>query len=147
MLMRTLMPWTGVPGVRREMDRLLERFLEPEWGDFPMLGEWTPRLDVSETKDALLVKAEIPGIDQKDIHVTLQENVLTIAGEKKQESEEKDERHHRIERGYGAFTRSVRLPASVDGSKVDAKFKNGLLTVTLPKTTVAKGTTVPVKAE
>jgi len=146
--MRMLMPWTGMPGARREMDRLLERFLEPEWADLPMaLGEWTPRLDVSETKEAFVVKAEIPGIDQKDIHVTLQENVLTIAGEKKQEVEEKDERHHRIERSYGTFTRSVRLPASLDGAKVDAKFKNGLLTVTLPKTAVAKGTTVPVKAE
>ena len=67
--------------------------------------------------------------------------------DKKQEKEEKDERHHRLERSYGAFTRSVRLPVAVDGSKVDAKFKNGLLTVTLAKAPGAKGTTVPVKAE
>ncbi len=109
-----------------------------------------PSLDVSETKEAVVVKAEIPGMDPKDIHVTLQENFFTINGEKKQEKEEKeekDERHHRIERSYGAFTRSVRLPVAVDASKVDAKFKNGLLTVTLAKAPGVKGTAVPVKAE
>ena len=145
--MRSLMPWTGTPGLRREMDRVFDRFFEPEWSDFPAVGEWAPSLDVSETKDAVIVKAEIPGIEPNDIQVTLQENFLTIKGEKKQEKEEKDERHHRIERSYGAFTRSVRLPVTVDTAKVDAKFKNGLLTVTLPKTPSAKGTTVPVKAE
>src|SRR5262249_18708555 len=86
----------------------------------------------------------------KEIQVTLQENLLTIKGEKKHEKhekEEKDERHHRVERSYGAFTRIVRLPVAVDGSKVDAKFKNGLLPVPLPKPPGAKGTTVRVKAE
>jgi HSP20 family protein len=149
--MRSLMPWTGMTGLRQEMDRLFDRFFEPQWAEFPAtLGDWVPTLDLTETKDALVVKAEVPGMDPKDINVSLQENFLTIKGEKKQEKEEKDEkdeRHHRIERSYGAFTRSVRLPVGVDGSKVDAKFKNGLLTVTLPKTPGAKGTTVPVKAE
>jgi HSP20 family protein len=129
------------------MDRLFDRFLGPEGGELSAtLGEWVPSLDVSETKEAVVVKAEVPGTDPKDIHVTLQENFLTINGEKKQEKEEKDERHHRIERSYGAFTRSLRLPVAVDASKVDAKFKNGLLTVTLTKAPGAKGTAVPVKA-
>jgi HSP20 family protein len=146
--MRSLMPWRGMPSPRHEMDRLFDRFFDPEWGEFPTaLGDWEPRLDVSETKDAFVVKVEIPGMDPKDIQVSLQENFLTIKGEKKQEKEEKDERHHRVERSYGAFTRSVRLPVAVDGSKVDAKFKNGLLTVTLPKAPGTRGTTVPVKAE
>jgi HSP20 family protein len=137
-----------MPGLKREMDRLFDRFFEPDRGEFPAtFGEWAPSLDVSETKDAIVVKVEIPGMEPKDIQVTMQENVLTIKGEKKQEKEEKDERHHRIERSYGAFARSVRMPVGVDDSKVDAKFRNGLLTVTLPKTPAAKGTTVPVKAE
>ena len=106
-----------------------------------------PNLDLSETKEALTVKVEIPGMDSKDVQVTLQENVLTIKGEKKEEKESKDERYHRVERNYGAFARSVRLPVGVDGSKVEARFKNGVLTVTLPKTPGARGTTVPVKAE
>jgi HSP20 family protein len=142
------MPWPGTASLKQEMDRLFNRFIEPEWGEFPAaLGEWAPSLDLSETKDALVAKVEIPGMDPKEIEVSLQENLLTIKGEKKQEKEEKDERHHRVERSYGAFTRTVRLPVAVDGSKVDAKFKNGLLTVTLPKTPGAKGTTVPIKAE
>ena len=104
-------------------------------------------MDISETKDSLVVKVEVPGMDQKDIRVSLQENLLTITGEKKQEKEEKDERYHRVERAYGAFTRGVRLPVGVDASKVSAAFKNGLLTVTLPKTPAAKGATIPIKGE
>jgi HSP20 family protein len=102
------------------MERLFDRFVEPRWDEFPTaLGEWAPSLDLSETKDAFVVKVDIPGMDATDIQVSLQENFLTIKGEKKQEKEEKDERHHRVERSYGAFTRSVRLPVAVDGSKVD----------------------------
>jgi HSP20 family protein len=104
-------------------------------------------MDISETKDSLIVKVEAPGMDQKDIEISLQENLLTIKGEKKQEKEEKDERYHRVERSYGAFVRSVRLPVAVDGGKVSATFKNGLLTVTLPKTPAAKGTPIPIKGE
>src|SRR5262245_60506399 len=77
--MRTLMPWTGAPSLKREMDRLFERFLEPDWSGFPAAaGEWMPSLDVSETKEALTVKVEIPGMDPKDVQVMLQENVLRI---------------------------------------------------------------------
>jgi len=102
---------------------------------------------VSETNESVVVKMEVPGIDAKDIHVSLQENILTVKGEKKQEKEDKDERYHRVERSYGAFTRTMRLPVAVDGSKVAAGFKNGLLTVTLPKAPGARDTTIPVKAE
>ncbi|HET7876339.1 MAG TPA: Hsp20/alpha crystallin family protein [Methylomirabilota bacterium] len=145
--MRAMMPWTGMANLKQEMDRLFDRFFDVKFEDFPALGEWAPSLDISETKDALIVKVEIPGMDPKDVQVSLQENLLTIKGEKKQEKEEKDEHYHRIERSYGAFTRSVRLPVGVDGSKVNATFKNGLLAVTLPKTPTAKGTTIPIKAE
>jgi HSP20 family protein len=134
-------------GLKGEMDRLFDRFFEPRWEDVPALGEWAPSLDLSETKDAFVVKAEVPGMDPGDIQVALQENLLTIKGEKRQEKVDKDERYHRVERTYGAFTRMLRLPVAVDGSKVDAKFKNGLLTVTLPKAPGTKGTTIPVKAE
>ena len=145
--MRSLMPWSGTTSFRKEMDRLFDRLFEVRGDELPALGEWAPDMDVSETKDAIVVKAEIPGLEPADIQVSLQENTLIIKGEKKREKEEKDERYHRIERSYGAFTRTVRLPVTVDGSKVDAKFKNGLLTVTLPKAPGAKGTAIPVKAE
>ena len=142
-----LMPWTGFGNTKHEMDRLFDRLVATKWDDFPTLGEWCPTMDISETKDSLVVKVEVPGMDQKDIRISLQENLLTITGEKRQEKEEKEERYHRVERSYGAFTRGVRLPVAVDGGRVVATFKNGLLTVTLPKTLAAKGTTIPIKSE
>jgi HSP20 family protein len=78
--------------------------------------------------------------------VSLQDGVLTIKGEKHAEKEEKDKRHHRVERSYGAFVRSIRLPAAVETGKVTATFKDGVVTITLPKASEAKGTTIPVKA-
>lgn len=144
--MRALAPWAPLTSFKQEMERLFDRFVEPRWDAFEAAGEWAPKLDISETKDTVVVKAEIPGVEQKDIEVSLQEGVLTIKGEKRQEKEEKDERHHRVERSYGAFMRSVRLPATVEGEKVAASFKSGVLTVTLPKAPAAKGTTIPVKA-
>ena len=145
--MRALAPWTGTDVFKREMDRLFDRFFEPRWDEFELVGEWAPRVDVSETKDAVVVKAEMPGMEQKDINVELENQVLTIKGEKHQEKEEKGEKLHRMERSWGAFSRSFRLPAAVEGGKVNATFKNGILVVTLPKAPTAKGTTIPVKAE
>jgi len=144
---RNLMPWTGMASLKEEMDRLFDRFGAPRWPEVFGAGEWSPSLDVSETKDALVVKLEVPGLDPADITLELQENILTIKGEKKQEKEEKDERYHRVERTYGTFARSVRLPVAVDGARVVATFKNGLLSVTLAKTAAAKANPIPIKAE
>lgn len=144
--MHALTPWTGMTGLRKEMDRLFERFLEPAWTEMPTLGEWSPKVDVTETKDTVTVKAELPGVEQPDIAVSLRDNVLTIKGEKAAETEEKDKRYHRVERSYGTFTRAMRLPADVDGSKASASFKDGVVTIILPKAPEAKGTTIPVKA-
>src|SRR5215472_16863160 len=108
--MRNLMPWTGMTSLKSEMDRVLDRFFEPKWEEYAAVGEWAPSLDLSETKEAFVVKAEVPGMDSQDLQVSLQENLLTIKGEKRQERDEKDERYHRVERNYGAFSRSVRLP-------------------------------------
>jgi HSP20 family protein len=113
----------------------------------PAVGDWAPSLDISETKDSLVVKIEVPGIEQNDIQISLQENLLTIKGEKRYERADNEERYHRVERAYGMFLRSIRLPVAVDDSKVTATFKNGLLTVTLPKTPAAKGTTIPIGRE
>jgi HSP20 family protein len=128
------------------MDRLFDRFLEPAWSEMPTLGDWSPTVDVSEDKDAVTVKAELPGVEQKDIAVSLQDGMLSIKGEKRAEKEEKDKRYHRVERSYGAFYRSIQLPSTVDTGKVSATFKDGVVTITLPKAPEAKGTTIPVKA-
>jgi HSP20 family protein len=144
--MRTLAPWGG--NLRREMERFFYRFVEPGGEPFEtMAGDWVPMLDVAETNEAMVVKAEMPGVDPKDIEVTLMGDLLTLKGDREKATEEKEERYHRMERTYGAFLRSVRLPMAVDGSTVTATFKNGLLVVTLPKTPAAKGTFIPVKEE
>jgi len=141
--MRTLFPETGMTTFRKEMDRLLDRFWDGD--ETPAVGVWSPKLDLSESKDALMIKAEVPGIEPKDIQLTLENGVLTLQGEKHQEMEHKDERFYRTERNYGSFVRSIRLPVNVDGAKVNATFKNGLLTIMLPKTAEARGTTIPIK--
>lgn len=145
--MNALTPWTGLTGLKQEMDRVFDRLFEPH-GDAPStFGDWMPKLDVVETKDAVVVKTEVPGVVPEDIHVSLEHDVLVIKGEKTREKEEKDERYHRVERSWGSFARTVRLPAPVDASKAGAAFTNGLLTITLPKTAAAKGTPIPVKAQ
>jgi HSP20 family protein len=133
--------------LRKELERLLDRFWDFEMPELPTMGEWMPKVDLAENKEALVVKAEIPGIEPKEVSLTLQDQVLTIKGEKKEEKEEKGERHYRAERAYGAFARSLRLPVPVDGSKVTATFRNGLLTITLPKAPGARGTMIPIKVE
>jgi HSP20 family protein len=123
--------------MRDEMDRMFERF---EFG-FP---RWptrlsreaaltVPELDIRENANAIVVEAELPGVDEKDVTVTLAHGVLTIKGEKKQEKEEQGESYHVTERSYGAFERAVRLPDTVDDTKVEAKFEKGVLKVTAAK--------------
>ena len=146
--MRALTPWTGLTAMKREMDRVFDRFWGGDAVGLPAFGTWSPTLDVAETADAVVVTAEIPGMDPENVHVSLQDrDILTLKGEKRQEKEEKNERYYHAERSYGAFARSVRLPVAVDGSQAIATFKNGVLTVTLPKGPEAKGTTIPIKAE
>jgi HSP20 family protein len=140
--MRTLAPWGG--NLRREMERFFDRFAAPVWEPFEMVaGDWAPMLDVSEAKDAMVVTAEVPGVDPKEIEIALTGDLLTLKGEKEKAKEEKEEHYHRVERTYGTFLRTIRLPMAVDGSKVTATFKNGVLVVTLPKTPAAKGTMIP----
>lgn len=129
-----LEPHRELNRMRRQMDNLWDSIFETRptgfetWG-----GEWLPSLDLSETKDEFVVKAEIPGIEAKDIDISLSGGTLTIKGEKKQEKEEKDENYHCVERNYGSFSRSVRLPGQVQGNKVKASYKDGVLRVALPK--------------
>jgi HSP20 family protein len=130
---------------RREMDRLFDRFWEDDGENLPAYREWVPSIDFSETSDAYMVRIEIPGMEPKDVQVTLQDGVLTVKGEKKEETRGKDERFYRLERTWGMFSRSLRLPAPVEGAKVNAVFKNGLLTVTVPKAPEARASNIPIK--
>jgi len=141
-------PFRELERMRREMDRLWDSFFEERpRRKMEELGEWGPSLDLSETKNDLIVKAEVPGIDPKDIDISLDKDILTIKGEKKQETEEKEENYHFIERTYGALARSIRLPREVQSDKINASYKNGVLRVTLPKSEEAKKKEIRIKVE
>jgi HSP20 family protein len=141
-------PFRDMERMRREMGRLWDSFFEERpRRKVEEVGEWFPSLDVSETKNDLVVKAELPVLDPKDIDISLSDCVLTIKGEKKQGKEEKEENYHLIERSYGSFTRSVRLPGDVQSDKITASYKNGVLKVTLPKSEEAKKKEVKIKVE
>jgi len=141
-------PFRELERMRREMDRLWDSFFEGRPSrKVEEVEEWSPTLDVSETKNDLVVKAEIPGIDPKDIDISLANEMLTIKGEKKQEKEEKEENYHLIERSYGSFARTIRLPREVQSDKISASYKNGILKVTLPKSEEAKKKEIKIKVE
>ena len=142
-----LIPWRPsgeLSALQREMNRLFEQFFgEPPGLDIAN-GGWTPRLEMAEMRDSLTVKAELPGLEAKDVDVAISGDTLTIKGEKKQDHEDKDETHYLMERTYGAFSRMVRLPAPVAADKTKATFKNGVLTISLPKTEAAKQKAIPI---
>ena len=145
-----LMPWKpfGVLGsARNEMDSLWSRLLR----DAPSTGifteEWLPSVNISETKKNFIVKAELPGLDAKDVTVSLSGDLLIIKGEKKRDEEEKDEHHHFVERYSGSFQRSFQLPTSVMGDKVEAIFDKGVLKVTIPKAEEAEKKEIEIKVK
>lgn len=145
-----LMPWRPfgeLSSIRREMDRLWNRVFGETSLARTFAEEWSPRMDLSETKDNLVVKAEIPGVEAKDVNVNITGNVLTIRGEKKKEEEEKDEQRHYVERYHGSFQRSFQLPANVKTDKIEATFDKGILQVTLPKTEEAKKKEIEIKVK
>jgi HSP20 family protein len=111
------------------------------------LGDWAPCLDLTETRDSLIATVEAPGMEQGDIAISVQESALTIKGDKRRETIGDEERYHRVERASGVFLRRVRLPLPVDASRATATFRNGLLTVRLPKARAAGRATVPVRTE
>lgn len=108
-------------------------------------GRWAPALDVTESDGSWVLTVELPGARREDVSVEVHENVLTIRGEKKCEREEKEERRHYVERSYGSFSRSLRLPAQVDPERIRATFQDGVLTVEVPKTEAQKPRTIDIK--
>lgn len=104
-----------------------------------------PAFDISETEKEYVITGEIPGIDVKDLDVTLSDGRLTIKGEKKQEKEEKDENYHRVERHYGSFQRSFGIPENIETDKLEATYKDGILKLTLPKSEVREAKKIEVK--
>jgi HSP20 family protein len=140
-------PFGELGSVRKEMDELWNRFFRESPFFRRVAGEWAPSMDVSETKDSLVLKAELPGMEAKDVKISISGDLLTIKGEKKKDVEEKDEHRHYEERYYGSFQRSFRLPVNVKKDKVDATFDKGVLKITLPKTEEAKEKEIEIKVK
>jgi HSP20 family protein len=109
------------------------------------VAEWSPLVDIVEDEKEYRIKAELPAMKKEDVRLTVENEVLTISGERKYEQEEKGEKHHRIERAYGSFVRSFSLPEDADGSKVTADYKDGVLHVHLPKSEKAKPKSIEIK--
>ncbi len=108
------------------------------------LRAWTPAVDIFENDNNIVLKAELPGVDPKDVEVRVEDSTLYLKGERKFEKEVKEENYHRIERSYGSFARSFSLPGTIDSEKVQAEYKDGLLTLTIPKREEAKPKTIKI---
>jgi len=135
-------PFRNLVTVQDRMNRIFEeafrgapRGTEEEWA---LGGAWAPAVDIYEHEGNLVLKAELPGIDLKDVDVQVENNVLTLRGERKFDAEVKREEYHRVERAYGTFSRSFTLPNVIDTAKIKAEFKEGVLRVTLPQREEAK---------
>lgn len=127
-------------GLRVFQDSLSRLFSEPA------SRPWSPAVDISETENELILKADVPDIDAKNVSIQLENGTLTLKGERRFEEEKNGHKgFHRIERSYGSFVRAFSLPDTVDGDKVKADYKNGVLTITLPKKEVAKPKTINVE--
>ena len=134
-------PFTTNANTLGALEDTLNRFFTAPVASRP----WTPPVDIIETELELILKADVPEMTEKDIAISIEKGTLTIKGERKFEKKDDTAGYHRIERGYGAFARSFGLPETVDPEKVSAAYKNGVLTVTLPKMEVAKPRTIEVK--
>jgi HSP20 family protein len=157
-LMFDLIPWRRreVGGARersavdlwREMDNLFDRFFgEAGWPERAVEKTFAPAFDISETDNEFVVRAELPGVDPKEVDINLTGDRLTIKGEKNDEKEERAENFHRVERSFGSFTRSFQLPCEVKEEEIKAEYKNGVLELKLPKAEEVKRKTVKVEVK
>jgi HSP20 family protein len=139
-------PFRELEDVSNRLNRIFGQSLARSESGQNMLAvaDWAPSVDISETDSAYLIKGEIPGVKKEDVKVTIQDGMLTIQGERRQEKEEKGKKFHRIECSYGSFARSFRVPSDADENSVKAEFKDGMLNVTLAKSEKAKPKSINV---
>lgn len=141
-------PWSPFRDFGWPFGRLFDELLGERWVPWTpatTMGRWTPALDLHENDNAYVVTVELPGAKREDIHVEVHENVLTIRGEKRSERESSSEKRHYVERCYGSFSRAFTLPAGADTDRIQATFKDGVLTVEIPKTEQKKPKQVDIK--
>ncbi|HLY60293.1 MAG TPA: Hsp20/alpha crystallin family protein [Terriglobia bacterium] len=138
-------PFRDLLTTQDRFNRLFNHTFSNVFGDGDgKLGAWSPAVDIFETEQSLVLKAELPGIDPKDVEVRVENNTLFLKGQRKFENEVKEENYHRIERSYGSFTRTFALPGTVNAENVSADYKGGILTLTLPKREEAKPKSIKI---
>lgn len=143
-------PFDAFLGAQADLNRRFQRgwMRAPNTeGSLMESGAWAPAVDIYETGGALVVEAELPGAEVKDIDVSVEDGVLSIKGERRQDKELKEENYYRVERAWGMFQRAIRLPADVDAEKVKASLDNGVLKISVPKTEPKKAKAIPVRVE
>ena len=138
-------PFSGLAAGQSQFDRFLREAFSPALGG----GEastrtWAPPVDIYENGDSLVLKAELPGVNPDEVEIRVEDNTLYLKGNRKFENEVKEQNYHRVERSYGTFTRTFSLPNSVDADKVGASYKDGILTLTMPKKEEAKPKTIKI---
>ena len=137
----------------RDFENLFDRYSKtlnwpkPANQEVMTTGDWAPRVDITENETEFMIKADIPEIKKEDIKISVDDGIVKISGERKQEKEEKNKKFHRVERFYGNFMRSFILPDNIDETKIDASFKDGVLNLKLPKTDKAKPKAIEVKVK
>jgi HSP20 family protein len=136
----------GLQRLNRILDEAFAGLPFPEQGGNILTASWVPPTDVSEDTDSIQISMELAGVDPNDVRISLENNILTIRGEKRQEDEQDDDRVHRIERIYGMFQRTFVLPNTVDADRIEARYENGVLTVRIPKSERARPREIPVTA-
>jgi HSP20 family protein len=147
MYLSTLKPYRSSGSIRNEIDNLLHEFFGGPIHTGPLAGEWIPPADISETEERVFIKSELPGIEEKDIELSLCGNMLTLRGEKKHEKEEEDENHYLGDRYYGSFRRTFQLPADIDQDKAEATFEKGVLKISVPKMEESKSKKIEIKVK
>lgn len=141
-------PFRDLMTLQERMNRMFDesfRGARAAGDDWALGGSWAPAVDIYEREGNIVLKAELPGIDSKDVDIRLENNVLTLRGERKYDNEVKQESYHRVERAYGSFSRSFTLPSVVDQEKIKAEYKDGILELTLPKREEAKPKQISIK--
>lgn len=138
-------PFRELEDVSNRLNRMFSRSAITRDKDALTVFDWAPTVDIAETAEEYQIKAELPEVKKEDIKVSIDNNMLRIEGERRQEKEEKGKKWHRVERSYGSFLRTFTLPENADGSKMSAEYKNGMLNVHLPKAAKAAPKTVEVK--
>jgi HSP20 family protein len=140
-------PLRELSSLQSDMNRLFNTMFEAPGGQGGQLRRWTPAMDLAETEDAFVLRADLPGVSQEDVSIELEDTVLTVTGERKADHDTKGEGFYRVERSFGAFSRSLTLPKGVDPEKIAASFTDGVLEVRIPKPEERKPRRITINGE